>query len=510
MRQLLGIALFTLGLFVAGVLTINEQLWHSARKNMETAARQSAERVDAILDEAREATNAIMPFAKGNCSPETRSVLNREAALKPHLRAVALLRGNTLWCSSFAGYYPLSFRPGSINTSRLTLYPGDRITPDTPLFVYLSPASGGFIAVSINGVHLQNALVPIARDQQLALVVGNRLLDNKGSVHNVLPSSTAMSLFTSSRYPFSIGYELPQYFSPIRLFHQGGILLVMSAFFSLTAGGLLRRYLVKYTTPAQNLKRALERGEIVPYYQPVVNGRTKSIEGFEVLARWKHPQAGFISPDEFIPVAERSGLIIPLTRHLMRQVQTDLAPLLCKHPDEMHIGINISAKHVKSGLLVEDCRNFLKGLGRKPVKLMLEITEREPLDITDEIRTNLTTLRNIGVELALDDFGTGYSGLMYLDEPMFDIIKIDKSFVSRITSEPDSTRLMDCVIDIARKMNLSIIAEGVETQQQAHYLTQQGISLLQGYYFFKPMPLDGLSNAMLKVKKQKHDGFLHL
>ncbi|MDN8559088.1 EAL domain-containing protein [Citrobacter werkmanii] len=498
MRPLPIAMLCTLALFISGTLVINGQLWHSARTATLTAARESAVRIDAILDEARQATHTVMPLAQGNCTPDAQYTLSREAALQPHIRAVGLLKGSTLWCSSFTGNSPRMFHQNSFSTAALTLYPGDLIAPGVPLLVYLTPASGGYVAVSISDVHLRDALVPVQGGQPLALIVDNRLLTREGEVHSLTASSARRLQVGSSHYPFSIGYALPPYFSLVRLFRQGGMLLIMVAILSLTAGSLLRRYLAKYTTPAENLKKALERGEIMPYYQPVVSGATGEIDGVEVLARWQHPRAGFIPPDAFIPVAEKSGLIIPLTQYLMEQVCADLVSLKAQLPDNLHIGINISAAHCRSPQLTRDCHGFLAAFGDKPVSLVLEITEREPLELTEEIRHRLTDLQRQGVMLALDDFGTGYSGLSYLNEFLVDIIKIDKSFVSRITGAPGSTRLIDCVIDMARRMSVSIVAEGVETQQQVDYLRQQAIPLLQGYFFYRPVPFAELAGILAK------------
>ena len=494
MRQLLISVLWTLLLFISGTLVINGQLWHSVRTATLTAARESAVRIDTILDEAQRATRTVIPLARGNCTPDAQYALSREAALQPHIRAVALLKGNTLWCTSFSGNYPRTFHQENLTTSPLTLYPGDLIAPGVPLLVYLTPASGGYVAISISDVHLRDALI----GQSLTLIVGNRLLSRQGEVRPLAALSIHHLQMASSQYPFSIGYALPPYFSLSRLFRQGGMLLIMVATLSLTAGGLLHRYLSKNTTPVESLKKALERGEIMPYYQPVVSGTTGEIDGVEVLARWQHPRAGFIPPDAFIPVAEKSGLIIPLTRYLMARVCADLVPLKAQLPDNLHIGINISAAHCRSQQLTSGCNRFLAEFGDKPVSLVLEITEREPLELTDEVRNRLTNLQRQGVMLALDDFGTGYSGLSYLNELRVDIIKIDKSFVSRITGVPDSTRLIDCVIDMARRMSVSIVAEGVETQQQVDYLRQQAIPLLQGYFFYRPMPISGLADILIK------------
>jgi sensor c-di-GMP phosphodiesterase-like protein len=479
------------------MLVINWQLWHSARTATETAARQSIEHIDNILDEAHQATDSILPIAQGSCTPDTQFLLSREAALKPHIRAVTLLKGNTLWCSSFTGNSPPTFQQESLSTSRLTLYRGDQLAPGIPLLVYLTPAYGGYVAVSISDVHLRDALVPVQENQPLTLVVGNQQLTHQGEVRSLPVSSERFRQVNAFRYPFSIGYTLPSYLSPGRLLSQGGVLLIMTAILSLTAGGLLRRYRAKYTTPAENLKKALERGEIVPYYQPIVDGRTGIIHGFEVLARWKHPRDGFIPPDTFIPVAEKSGLIIPLTRYLMEKVATDLRPVMSQLPDGLHISINISAAHGNSPHLTDDCLAFLASFGEKPVTLVLEITEREPLTPSSDVRQRLAALRSQGVVLALDDFGTGYSGLSYLNELQIDFIKIDHSFISRITDEPCSTRLVDCVIEMAQKLSIRIVAEGVETRSQVDYLNLHKIPLLQGYYFFRPLPFPALAKAML-------------
>lgn len=496
MRPLLIATLYALTLFIAGVLVINWQLRNSARDNVVATARQFSNRIDAILDEARQASNIVMPLTQGSCTPDTQFALSREAALRPHIRAVSLLKGNTIWCSSFTGSTLMAYHQENISTVPLMLYPGDQMAPGVPLLVWLTATPGGYVAVSISAVHLRDALLPVQDTQSLFLIAGNRFLTRSGDIRTMNKLSRVLQVH-SCRYPFSIGYTLPPYFNLPRLLSQGEMLLVMAAIISLMAGSLLRRYLAKYTTPAENLKKAMERGEIMPYYQPMVDGQTGDIKGIETLARWKHPQAGFIPPSAFIPVAEKSGLIIPLTRYLMQKVQTDLVPAIHLLPDGVHIGINIAAAHLKSPQLIDECLAFLQAFGQKPVRLVLEITEREPLEMTVEVQARLAQLREKNVLLALDDFGTGYSGLTYLNESVFDIIKIDKSFVSRITAEPESTRLVDCVIDMARKMSLSIVAEGVETEQQRNYLSSQGIRMLQGYYFFRPVPFPELVRAVM-------------
>ena len=180
-------------------------------------------------------------------------------------------------------------------------------------------------------------------------------------------------------------------------------------------------------------------------------------------------------------------LIIPLTKGLMAKVVTQLKSLLPKLPDGFHIGVNISARHINAPSFIGDCRVFGNGFQGKEVKLVLEVTEREPLIDNPHLVENLNMLHNAGFVIALDDFGTGYSGLSCLNALAIDYIKIDKSFVNRVSDEKDSTILQDCVIDLAKKLSLRIVAEGVETKAQLEYLNRNEITLLQGYYFGKPV-----------------------
>lgn len=175
--------------------------------------------------------------------------------------------------------------------------------------------------------------------------------------------------------------------------------------------------------------------------------------------------------------------IIPLTRSLTAQVNAQMRPHFSKLPDGFHIGLNISVSHINAPTFIDDCLHYQRGFEGKAVKLMLEITEQEPLLLNGAVVDKLNTLHSCGFSIALDNFGTGYSGLSCLHELVFDYIKIDQSFVGRVTGEAPTSKLLDCVIEMARTLSLRIIAEGVETEAQRDYLNRQNIHLLQGYYF---------------------------
>ena len=177
-------------------------------------------------------------------------------------------------------------------------------------------------------------------------------------------------------------------------------------------------------------------------------------------------------------MAERTGLIIPLTRSLTAQVNAQMRPLFSKLPDGFHIGLNISVSHINAPTFIDDCLHYQRGFEGKAVKLMLET-----LLLNGAVVDKLNTLHSRGFSIALDNFGTGYSGLSCRHELVFDYIKIDQSFVGRVTGEAPTIKLLDCVIEMARTLSLRIIAEGVETEAQRDYLNRQNIHLLQGYYF---------------------------
>ena len=272
-------------------------------------------------------------------------------------------------------------------------------------------------------------------------------------------------------------------FSLARLVNNVSGLLIFIFSVSLLFYFLMRKYLNVYTSEEEKLRYAITQGYIVPYYQPLVNGKTGEIYGVEILARWQNSTTPARSPAEFIPLAERTGLIIPLTRSLMAQVNAQMRPLFSKLPDGFHIGLNISVSHINAPTFIDDCLHYQRGFEGKAVKLMLEITEQEPLLLNGAVVDKLNTLHSRGFSVALDDFGTGYSGLSCLHELIFDYIKIDQSFVGRVTGEAPASKLLDCVIEMARTLSLRIIAEGVETEAQRDYLNRQNIHLLQGYYF---------------------------
>lgn len=246
----------------------------------------------------------------------------------------------------------------------------------------------------------------------------------------------------------------------------------------------------------RTLKAAIAQRHITPFYQPFINAETGIIAGVEVLARWRHPIYGYVSPDVFIPMAEKHDLIAPLTHLLIQQVIADLEHQIHLFPVGTYICINISAQNCLDPNFEIDTCELLQKFMINESRVVMEITESHPLHFTPQISNWFAALRRSNISIALDDFGTGYSNLSYISALNPEFIKIDKMFVSQIDNGSD-TRLVDSLIALAKNMRLKIIAEGVETKNQADYLRDKQIDFMQGFYFCKPMPVVDLINVVL-------------
>ncbi|MFV9328041.1 EAL domain-containing protein [Citrobacter europaeus] len=259
------------------------------------------------------------------------------------------------------------------------------------------------------------------------------------------------------------------------------------------ASGLLARFLT--CAPVKALKTAIAQRQFRPVYQPIFNSQTGKIAGIEVLARWTHPQYGIIPPDVFIPLAEEQGLIASLTHQLIQQVIADLQPRLPLFPKGLYLNLNLSPENCLDPRFESDAVAVMQKLAPGQVQLVIEITESRPLHFTPQLSEWFASLRKSNIAVALDDFGTGYSNLCYLHALEPEFIKIDKLFVGQI-GEGGDTRIIDTLIELAQKMNLRMIAEGVETRAQADYLRVKRCDFLQGYYFCRPVPLEELIGVM--------------
>ncbi|MCW2677428.1 MAG: hypothetical protein JWR70_2468 [Modestobacter sp.] len=260
------------------------------------------------------------------------------------------------------------------------------------------------------------------------------------------------------------------------------------------------------TQLARDLPDALDRGQLRLAYQPVVGLAERRVLGLEALLRWDHPLLGEVSPEEFVPLAEDDGLIVPIQRWVLDQATAELAGLLRQGRD-LQLGVNISVRHLQAGCLVPDVAAALGRAGLPPRRLMLEVTESLFIGDQNRAEGDLSTLHDMGCVISLDDFGRGYSTFAYLARLPVDVLKMDREFLAGIEDDERSAALVHSVIDLGRRLDIDVVAEGVETPGQLAALRHLGCRYLQGFLLGRPTApaelaavIDGFDAALLDVQ----------
>jgi len=244
------------------------------------------------------------------------------------------------------------------------------------------------------------------------------------------------------------------------------------------------------------LRRAIERFELELHYQPLVDVKTCEILGCEALLRWNHPTRGMISPSKFIPIAEESGLIVPLGEWVLLKACTVLRMLNEGRSSHLRMSINLSPCQFKRPDLVEHLFRILSESGIEPRDLELEVTENVLINNAEAAFTRLSELKALGVRLSLDDFGTGYSSFKYLKNFPFDTLKIDRSFIKNIHNDPKNRAIVVAMIQMARTLDMKVVAEGVETTSEFAFLYSYDCDEIQGYLFSPAIPSQSLQRLI--------------
>ncbi|NLM34565.1 MAG: bifunctional diguanylate cyclase/phosphodiesterase [Clostridiales bacterium] len=249
-----------------------------------------------------------------------------------------------------------------------------------------------------------------------------------------------------------------------------------------------------------DLKHALERNELLLYYQPIVSLKTDKIIGFEALVRWNHPELGLVPPMDFIPIAEETGLIIPIGRWILQEAcrQVSLWHKRYKGTDSLIINVNMSAMQLKQWDIVEQIMEVIRETSISPSNLNIEITESALITDVRNSQIVLEQIRNLGVSIQIDDFGTGYSSLSYLQQFPFNVIKVDRSFVQQLDSNGKNHGVVKSIILMAHELNMQVTGEGIETKGQLIQLKDLGCEHGQGYYFSKPLNKDDAEKLLIK------------
>lgn len=247
-----------------------------------------------------------------------------------------------------------------------------------------------------------------------------------------------------------------------------------------------------------DLRFAIERNEFELFYQPIISLDTASLSGFEALVRWNHPQRGLIPPNEFIPISESTGLIIPMTVQILHSACAQVVKWQASSnfAEPLSIAVNLSGKHFGHPALVEQIKTVISETGIDPASLKLELTESAVMDNAETAILMLKQIKETGVRVSIDDFGTGYSSLSYLHRFPIDLLKVDRSFVSAMEENTENGEIVRTVIALAKALNLKVVAEGIESIHQFHQLRILGCEYGQGYLFSKPLPVADIERLL--------------
>jgi len=249
-----------------------------------------------------------------------------------------------------------------------------------------------------------------------------------------------------------------------------------------------------------SLRRGLERSEFILHYQAKLDLKTGRITGVEALVRWQHPEMGMVPPAQFIPLAEETGLIVPIGRWVMHTACAQGVAWQQQGLPPIHIAVNLSARQFVDDDLVEDIQGVLKSTGLPPERLELELTESMVIQNTERAGRVLGEIKAMGVRLAIDDFGVGYSSLTHLKRFPIDTLKVDRSFIRDLPSDNDDKAITEAIIAMGKSLNLTVVAEGVETQEQQDFLQEHACDEMQGFLFSKPIP----SEAFAKLLRERN------
>ncbi|HBC95270.1 MAG TPA: histidine kinase [Clostridium sp.] len=262
--------------------------------------------------------------------------------------------------------------------------------------------------------------------------------------------------------------------------------------------------ILEKTELERELRKALKNNEFILYYQPQVDIKTRDIVGFEALIRWDSPKLGWVMPQKFISLAEETGLIVPIGDWVLKTACMQNKLWKNKGYSYDFISVNVSTVQLKDNNFIDTVRDTLKETGLKPECLEVEITESVMMESFDWSLQVITELKDMGIKVALDDFGSGYSSLNYLKSIPINTLKIDKTFIDGICKGSYENIITGEIIELAHKMELEVVAEGVEMEEQISYLKEKNCNKIQGYYFGKPMPSECI-NMLLEEKKIKLD-----
>ena len=497
-RNIIAIAV---GVLLTGTVLVAFDSWlggfidRQAQAELTIGAQRAVALAEARIGQARAALDAVAARGVAACGPAAVAVMRQAAFDAAPVKDIALLgpQGQTL-CS--ANDLPLEAHQVSSvalpDKAGLALDIVRRANGETMVRVRRKAGAGSNQVAALVPASLLLPQATLANGSAGPYV---KLMAGDGSLIEAAGAPPAGNdphfnvSAKSDRYPLAYDVVVPRAIIPAE--HADikwlgkiatGVLVMM-----LVAFALLMRRRTPDNNPVAEIKRALAAGEFVPYYQPIVDICTGQLRGAEVLVRWRKPDGTLVLPGTFIPLAESSGLIRDMTRDLMRRVCAEAGEAIGRRP-ALKISFNFAGQLFSDQSIVREVRDVFAGGPIRFSQVVLEVTERDPIENFTETRQTIAALQGLGVRIAIDDVGTGHSGLSYMLKLGVDIIKIDKMFVDAVGTDQNATTIVETLIDLAHNMRMDVVAEGVENFEQVVHLRERGIRQAQGYVFAPPLP----------------------
>ncbi|MFH0290812.1 EAL domain-containing protein [Vibrio owensii] len=469
------IYLLPLPLIVAEVFYLAHQ---SVQRNLDHILDKNLQVADEILFQIETENRTAL------INPERCEAIQQNLMFERHIDETLIVKDGQIICSSKLGAmerpmdnYVQLYRKGELTLGHITGY------PDQVLFL-ITPKEDApeYQAVTIVDRDYFGATIGYRSDVRLkrsAMFVGKDSAPKDAS----MKGENAVSLGSSKLFDYKALVEASDFYVEQKRFsYIVSAIPILLAFYLLIF--IINRFIDPQRSLVSELKKALKKRELVLYYQPQVDTSTGETFGYEALIRWPHKLRGFISPDEFVPAAEESGLVELLTDFVLDRACEDFSKEKFDHP--IHLGVNVPPGYFTGSHIIRKIETIHRKLKAYNVDLSIEITERQLID--GNARNHITALRLHGIQVLIDDFGTGQTALAVLQHMKVDYLKIDKCFIDTIGIESVNSTVLNAIVRLAGDLRVDLIAEGVETQEQAAHLKMLGVKLHQGYLYAKPLP----------------------
>ncbi|MEB6533414.1 cyclic di-GMP phosphodiesterase [Pantoea stewartii] len=448
----------------------------------------------------------LLPLVKSECYIVNHELTAR-AAFAGDIRAIILVKDGNAFCSSATGsfFQPLSALSPRTDPTRerdIRLLPGTPMQPTKPaMAIWIkqpgTQQSGLFVTLNVSLSPYQLKASSHPEITGIALLAHNTALTSWQPTlvrNHLIPSPLMQTPMDGLPFQFAL------YGSTLSASDYQTIMLI-SLLFALIVSGMSWVLLSRVRRPGKEITMGIRRGEFHVEYQPIITAADRQSYGIEALLRWTHPSGEAISPDIFISYAEAQNQIIPLTRHLFELVARDAHLLRHTLPKGTCISLNISPLHLGACSFRDDVLYWQDSMPHDHFQYVFEITERAVVENSNAAAL-FNWLHQRGIKIAVDDFGTGHSALIYLEKYAFDYLKIDRGFVQSIGTETITSPVLDTVLQLSKKLNLMSVAEGVETDEQASWLINRGVTHLQGYLFSRPLPPEQVKAFFLRQTSQ--------